>query len=193
MQTYLSVRPIWNMSRKPYLQCFTRWRIFSGSRVIAEKSPSKTINRLLRSLKGKRLSYEHWTNVFVFSTLCLFAREIWQLWSDWYGTNSKEKTSHRKAALLTTLVGLIFSRNKLCSNYSISQGIGGFISFQTMKIVSMFAICQLVACLRTKFGNVEAVDRLQIRKKNCLAKRQLHWEHWQVRILKETKNAVNTA
>jgi len=39
-----------------------------------------------------------------------------------------------------------------------------------MKIVSMFVIFQIVACLHTKFGNVEAVDRLQIRKKKYLAK-----------------------
>ena len=35
----------------------------------------------------------------------------------------------------------------------------------------MFVIFQIVACLRTKFGNVEAIDRLQIRKKKYLAKR----------------------
>ena len=42
----------------------------------------------------------------------------------------------------------------------------------------MFAIFQIVACLRTKFGNVEAIDRLQMRKKKYLAKRHLHREHW---------------
>jgi len=35
-----------------------------------------------------------------------------------------------------------------CSNHSISQGIHGFISFQEIKIVSMFVIFQIVACLR---------------------------------------------
>ena len=39
-----------------------------------------------------------------------------------------------------------------------------------MKIVPMFVIFQLVTCLRTNFGNVEAVDRLQIRKKNISQK-----------------------
>jgi len=43
-----------------------------------------------------------------------------------------------------------------------SHSIDGFISFQAIKIVPMFAIFQIVACLRTKFVNVEAVDRLQI-------------------------------
>jgi len=40
----------------------------------------------------------------------------------------------------------------------------------------MFVNFQIVACLRPKFGNVEAIDRLQIRKKKYLAKRQLHQE-----------------
>jgi len=71
------------------------------------------------------------------------------------------------------LVGLVFARNKLCSNYSISQGVDGFMSFKAIKIVSMFAIFQIVACLRAKFGNVEAVDRLQTRKKKYLAKKHL--------------------
>jgi len=84
----------------------------------------------------------------------------------------------KRAASFTKLVGLVFARNKLCNNYSISQGVDGFISFQTMKIVSMFVIFQIVACLRTKFGNVETVDRLQIRKKKYLAKRHLHREQW---------------
>ena len=34
----------------------------------------------------------------------------------------------------------------------------------------MFPFFQLVACLRMKFGNVEAVDRLQIWKKNISRK-----------------------
>ena len=42
----------------------------------------------------------------------------------------------------------------------------------------MFVIFQNVACLRTKFGNVEAIDRLQIRKKKYLANRHLHREHF---------------
>jgi len=42
----------------------------------------------------------------------------------------------------------------------------------------MFVIFQIVACLRTKFGNVEEIDRLQIRKKKYLAKRHLHQEPW---------------
>ena len=50
MQTYPSVRPIWKMTQKPFLQCFACQRTFSGSRVIAEKPPSKTINCLLQSL-----------------------------------------------------------------------------------------------------------------------------------------------
>jgi len=52
MQTYLSVRPIWKISLKPFLQWFTCWHTFSGLRVTAEKLLSKTINRLLQSLKG---------------------------------------------------------------------------------------------------------------------------------------------
>jgi len=51
-------------------------------------------------------------------------------------------------------------RTNFCSNYNISQDIDGFTSFQAIKIVSMFVIFQIVACLRTKFGNVEPVDRL---------------------------------
>jgi len=73
----------------------------------------------------------------------------------------KNKT-HEKPAPLRTLVGLIFTRNKICSNYSISQGIDGFISFQAMNIAPIFLLFQLCACLRMKFGNVEAVGRLQI-------------------------------
>jgi len=42
----------------------------------------------------------------------------------------------------------------------------------------MFVIFQIVACLRTKFGNVKAIDRLQIWKKKYLVKRHLHREHW---------------
>jgi len=34
-----------------------------------------------------------------------------------------------KAVPLRTLAGLIFARNKICSNYSINQGIDGSISF----------------------------------------------------------------
>jgi len=123
-------------------------------------------------------NYEHWTKVFVFSTLCWFAHEIWQRWSGWLDTNWKEKASHKKAASFTKLVGLFFARNKLCSNYSIRQGVDRFISFQAIKIVSMFVIYQIVVCLCTKFGIVEAVDRLQIPKKKYLAKRHLHREHW---------------
>jgi len=73
-------------------------------------------------------------------------------------------------------VGLVVTN--VCCNYSLSQGIDGFISFQAIKIVSMFVIFQIVACLRTKFGNIEAIDRLQIRKKKYLAKRHLHRENW---------------
>jgi len=47
-----------------------------------------------------------------------------------------------------------------------------------MKIVSMFVIFQIFARFQTKFGNVEAVDRLQIRKKEYLAKRHLYREQW---------------
>ena len=39
----------------------------------------------------------------------------------------------------------------------------------------MFVIFQIVACLRRKFGNAEAVDRLQ--KKKYLEKRHLRREH----------------
>jgi len=123
-------------------------------------------------------SYEHWTSIFVFSTLCLFAHEIWQRWSGWYDTNRKEKASHKKAASFATLVVWFSQETNFCSNHSISQGIDGFVSFQEIKIVSMFVIFQIVACLRTKFVNVEAIDRLQIRKKTYLAKRHLHREHW---------------
>ena len=69
----------------------------------------------------------------------------------WHGmtqdTNLKEKTSHKNEAPLTTLVGLIFTRNKLCSNYSISQGIDGLISFQAMKCTNIcnFSTCGLFA------------------------------------------------
>jgi len=44
--------------------------------------------------------------------------------------------------------------------------------------VSLFF--QLCAYLRMKFGNVEAIDGLQIRKKKYIEKRHLHQEHWQV-------------
>jgi len=41
----------------------------------------------------------------------------------------------------------------------------------------MFVIFQIIACLHMKFGNVEAADKLQIRKKKYLTKRHLHREH----------------
>jgi len=69
-------------SHKPFLECFTCRHIFGSSQVIAEKPLSKTINWLLQSLKGLK-TYWHWTNVFVFPTLSLFAHEIWQHWSGW--------------------------------------------------------------------------------------------------------------
>jgi len=47
-----------------------------------------------------------------------------------------------------------------------------------MNITLMSLIFQLCACLGMKFGNVEAVGRLQIRKKQYLTKKQLHLEHW---------------
>jgi len=60
------------------------------------------------------------------------------------------------------LARVIFGRNKICGNYSINQGIDGFISFPARNITPTFVIIQLAACLRTEFGNVEAVDSLQI-------------------------------
>jgi len=48
-----------------------------------------------------------------------------------------------------------------------------------MSIEPVSLFFQLCAYLRMKFGNVEAIDRLQIRKKKYLAKRHLHREHWQ--------------
>jgi len=60
MQTYFSVRPIWKISGKPFSQCFTCRHTFSGSRVIAEKTPSKTTSQLLWSLKGFKL-FKLWT------------------------------------------------------------------------------------------------------------------------------------
>jgi len=56
------------------------------------------------------------------------------------------------------------------NNHSISQGIDGFIFFREIQVVPMFVIVQIVACLRTEFGNVEAIDRLQIRKKTSREK-----------------------
>jgi len=49
-----------------------------------------------------------------------------------------------------------------------------------MNIEPVSLFFQLCAYLRMKFSNVEAIDRLQIRKKKCFAKRHLHREHWQV-------------
>ena len=48
----LSVWGIENISQKSFLQCFTCRRTLSRWRVIAEKTLSKTIYRLLRSLLG---------------------------------------------------------------------------------------------------------------------------------------------
>jgi len=45
-----------------------------------------------------------------------------------------KKKSHKKAAPLRTLVGLIFTRNKICNKYSIHQGTDGFLSFQAINI-----------------------------------------------------------
>jgi len=59
------------------------------------------------------------------------------------GYKFETKTSHEKAAPLTTLLGLICARNKTCSNYSINQCSDGFIFFQAMNIVLMFAIFNL--------------------------------------------------
>ena len=81
------------------------------------------------------------------------------------GYNFERIKSYKKEAPLRTLVGLIFARNKICSNYSINQGFDEFVSFQAMNIAPIFYLFQLVACLCMKFGNVEAIDRLQIRKK----------------------------
>jgi len=50
----------------------------------------------------------------------------------------------------------------MCGKYNINQGIDGFILFPALNIVPKLVIFQLVACLRTKFGNVEAVDTLQV-------------------------------
>jgi len=49
-----------------------------------------------------------------------------------------------------------------------------------MNIEPVSLFFQLCAYLHMKFGNVEAIDKLQIRKKNNLVKRHLHQEHWQV-------------
>ena len=45
----------WKILWKPFLQCFACRRTFSGSRVVAEKTPKKATNRLLRSLNCLRL------------------------------------------------------------------------------------------------------------------------------------------
>jgi len=180
MQTYISVRSIWKISRKPFLQCFTCRHTFSGSRVIGEKPPSKTIDWLLRSLKRfKTFQAMNIEPMFLFFQLCAYLRMK-------FGNvvavgripiGKKKHLTKRQLHLQHWWVWFSQGTN-FCSIYSISQGIDRFISYQAIKIVPMFITFQIVACLRRKFGNVEAVDRLQIRKKKYLANRYLHREHW---------------
>jgi len=47
-----------------------------------------------------------------------------------------------------------------------------------MNIEPVFLFFQLCAYLHMKFGNVEAVGRIQIGKKKYLTKRQLHLQQW---------------
>jgi len=93
------------------------------------------------------------------------------------GYKLERKSISQKGNFIYKIGRFVFEKNKLCSNNSISQGADGFISFQAIKIVSMFVIFQIIACLHMKFGNVEAADKLQIRKKKYLTKRHLHREH----------------
>jgi len=65
----------------------------------------------------------------------------------------KKHQTKRQLHLQHWSVWLLQGTN-FCSNYSISQGIDGFICFHGIKILSIFVIFQIVACLRTKFGNV---------------------------------------
>ena len=51
----LWIAETWKISRKPFLQCFTCGCTFSSSRVIAEKTTSKMIYRLLQSLQSLKL------------------------------------------------------------------------------------------------------------------------------------------
>jgi len=53
----------------------------------------------------------------------------------------------------------------------------GYETFQAMYIKPTSLFFQLFAHLRMKFGNVEAIDRIQIGKKKHLTKRQLHLQH----------------
>ena len=60
-----------------------------------------------------------------------------------------KKKHHTKRQLHLQHWSVWFSQGtNVCSYYSISQGIDGFISFQAIQIVSMFVIFQIVACLR---------------------------------------------
>ena len=54
----------------------------------------------------------------------------------------------------------------------------GFKTFQAMNIEPVSLFFQLFAHLRMKFGNVEAVGRIEIGKKKHLTKRQVHLQHW---------------
>jgi len=57
------------------------------------------------------------------------------------------------------------------SKYNFNQGVDGFTTFQKMNIAPTFLFYQLIACLRMKFGNVEAVGRLLIRKKKNITRK----------------------
>jgi len=64
----------------------------------------------------------------------------------WLGQKFSKK-SHDKAALLRTLVGLIFARNKISRNYSINQGFDGFVFFEAINIAPIFRFFNfLLAC-----------------------------------------------
>ena len=78
-------------------------------------------------------SNKHWSKDFVFQF------HIWLHMKHCITENMAmpevlKKKSHKKAAPLRTLVGLIFTRNKICNKYSIHQGTDGFLSFQAINI-----------------------------------------------------------
>jgi len=60
------------------------------------------------------------------------------------------------------------------------MALKGFLKLQAKNIEPVSLFFQLCAYLRMKFGNVEAVGRIQIGKKKHHTKRQLHLQRWWV-------------
>jgi len=58
------------------------------------------------------------------------------------------------------------------------RNLKGLKTFEAMSIEPMSLFFQLCAYLHMKFGNIEAVRRIQIGKKKHLTKRQLHLQNW---------------